>query len=293
MVSPSARRRAVAYIEESHDLSERQACGVMRQARSTQRYKPKGNPFERKLIKRMKELAKENSSYGYPRITAALKDDGWRVNKKRIQRLWRREGMKLYRRKKRKKTRISSRVKLHRAEYPNHVWTYDLMFDQTCRGTMLKILTVLDEYTRESLAIRVNRRFSSAMVKKVLEELFQEKGIPVHIRSDNGPEFIAQKIQDWLEESKVGPIFIEPGSPWENPFIESFNGTLREECLNRELFLSVEEAKVVLEEYRSYYNTKRLHSSLGFKSPLDWIQLSKKDPKFEEFIQKPNIGTGS
>lgn len=293
MVSPSARRRAVEYIEEVHDLSEHQACGVMRQARSTQRYKPKDNPFEERLIKRMKEISRENPSYGYPRTTAALKDEGWRVNKKRIQRLWRREGLRLCRRKKKKKTRFSSKAKLKRAEHPNHVWTYDLMFDQTSRGTTLKILTVLDEYTRECLAIRVDRRFSSAMVKKVLKELFQDKGIPVYLRSDNGSEFIARIIQEWLEESQVGPMFITPGSPWENPFIESFNGTVREECLNRELFLSVQEAKVVLEEYRSYYNTKRLHSSLGNKSPLNWIQLSKKDKKFEEYIRRPNIQVGT
>ena len=251
------------------EISQRRACGVLAQFRSTQRYRGRPREGETLLVKRMVELSCQYGRYGYRRITAMLKSEGWKVNHKRVERLWRREGLKVpSRQPKRKRLWLNdgSCVRL-RPERRNHVWTYDFVYDRTHDGRAFRMLTVLDEYTRECLAIRVARRLNSNDVLDVLAELFFRKGIPCHIRSDNGSEFAARIVRNWLKRLGVKTLFIEPGSPWENGYIESFNGKLRDEVLNRESFDTLAEAKTIIESWRREYNQVRPHSSLGYRPP--------------------------
>jgi len=251
------------------DVSERRACKVTSQPRMTQRYKIKQPDRDKALTTEIKKLAKRHKRYGYRMITAKLRQDGWVVNHKRVQRIWQKEGLQVPYRRKFKKAKGSSEnsCAVKKTEYPNHVWTYDFMSDQTEDGRKLKLLTVLDEFTRESLAIEVGRSMRAKDVIAVLEYLFMVRGAPKFIRSDNGPEFIADKIKKWLKKNHVETLYIEPGSPWENGYIESFNGKLRDEILDRELFYSVKEAKVIVEDWRLEYNNHRPHSGLGYMTP--------------------------
>jgi putative transposase len=251
------------------DVSERRACEVISQPRMTQRYKIKQPNRDKALTTEIKKLAKRYKRYGYRMITAKLRQDDWIVNHKRVQRIWQREALQVPYRRKFKKAKGSSEnsCAVKKAKYPNHVWTYDFMGDQTEDGRKLKLLTVLDEFTRESPAIEVGRSMRAKDVIAVLEYLFMVRGAPKFIRSDNGPEFIADKIKKWLEQKHVGTLYIEPGSPWENGYIESFNGRLRDEILDRELFYSVKEARVIVEDWRLEYNNLRPHSGLGYMTP--------------------------
>jgi len=207
--------------------------------------------------------------YGYRRITALLRNEGWRVNHKRVWRIWRQAGLKVPQRQP-KRGRLwlndGSCVRL-RPEHKNHVWTYDFVFDRTHNGRPLKMLTVVDEYSRESLAIEVARRLTSKDVIRVMARLMLKHGVPAHIRSDNGPEFVAKVLREWLHRLDVEALFIEPGSPWENGYIESFNGKLRDELLNGEIFYTLQEARVLIEMWRRHYNQVRPHSSLGYRPP--------------------------
>jgi transposase InsO family protein len=225
--------------------------------------------FEMKLIERMTALAKEYGRYGYRQIAGMLNLEGWSVNHKRIQRLWRKEGLKVPK-KQPKRGRLwlndGSCVR-RRAEHPNHVWSYDFVHERTHDGRPLKMLTIVDEYSRECLAIDVRRSFTSEDVLARLAELFILQGTPDYIRSDNGPEFIAKDLRGWLNRLGVNTLFIEPGSPWENGYIESFNGKLRNELLNGEIFYTLQEARIIIEKWRYHYNYKRPHSSLGYKPP--------------------------
>jgi putative transposase len=250
-------------------LSQRRACEALEQPRMTQRYEPKQPDKDKLLIADMKRLAGKYPRYGYRFITAKLRQAGWHVNHKRVQRLWRKEGLQVpYRRKVEKATGSSANACfVKKAEYINHVWTYDFIEDATEDGRKLKFLTVLDEHTRESPAIEVSRSITSKGVIAVLEYLFAVRGVPGFVRSDNGPEFIAKAIKQWLAEGGVETLYIEPGCPWENGYIESFHGRLREELLNREMFFSVKEAKVLAESWRLEYNHHRPHSSLDYKTP--------------------------
>lgn len=250
-------------------LSERRACRTLEQPRMTQRYEPKQPDKDKPLIAAMKRLAGKHTRYGYRFITAKLRQEGWQVNHKHVQRLWRKEGLQVPYRRKRKKSHGSSEnaCSVKRAEFINHVWTYDFVEDQTEDGRKLKLLTVLDEHTRESLAIEVDRSIRSKDVIAVLEYLFMVRGLPVFIRSDNGPEFMAQAIKRWLEDRCVGTLYIEPGCPWENGYAESFHGRFRDDLLDRELFYSVKEAKVLVENWRLEYNHHRPHSSLNYMTP--------------------------
>lgn len=218
---------------------------------------------------RLHEMARERPRYGTPRVTELLREEGWAVNEKRIARLRRREGLKVPR-KQRKRHRLGTSdngIVRRRAEFMNHVWSYDFVTDQTEDGRHLKLLPVIDEFTREALALEVGRRFTSEDVIGVLAYLFDVRGAPMFIRSDNGPEFIAGAIREWLAARNVATLFIEPGSPWENAYVESFNSRLRDELLDRELFTSLKEARVVLEDHRLDYNHRRPHSSLGYVTP--------------------------
>jgi len=224
------------------------------------------------LTAEIKKLAKKHKRYGYRMITAKLRQEGWNINHKRVQRIWQKEGLQVsYRRKfKKAKGSCENSCAVKKAEHINHVWTYDFMSDQTEDGRSLKLLTVLDEFTRESPAIEVGRSIRAKDVIAVLEYLFMVRGAPKFIRSDNGPEFIADAIKKWLKKKHVGTLYIEPGSPWENGYIESFNGKLRDDVLDRELFYSVKEAKVILESWRLEYNNHRPHSGLGYMTPAEF-----------------------
>ena len=251
------------------DVSERLACRVLGQHRSTQRKSPKGRTDDAALTADIVALATEYGRYGYRRIAAMLQAAGWAVNVKRVERIWRREGLKVPG-KQPKKGRLwlndGSCVRL-RPERPNHLWSYDFVEDRTHNGRKFRMLNVIDEFTRECLAIRVDRRLKSTDVIDVLSDLFILRGVPGHVRSDNGPEFIARAVREWIAAVGARTAFIEPGSPWENGYCESFNSKLRDELLNGEVFYSLAEARIVIESWRQHYNTQRPHSSLGYKPP--------------------------
>jgi putative transposase len=245
-------------------------CKILGQGRSSQRYQCRIKDDEPVLVKRIIELAKEFGRYGYRRITGLLWLEGWwRLNPKRVERLWRREGLKVpakHPKRRRLWDNDGSCVRL-RPERKNHVWSYDFVLDRTSNGRAVRMLNIIDEFTRECLAIEVGRRLNSTNVIDVLSQLFVERGVPEHIRSDNGPEFIAKRVRNWLGSQQVKTLYIEPGSPWENGYIESFNGKLRDELLDREIFDTLREAQILIERWRVDYNTIRPHSSLGYRPP--------------------------
>ena len=257
-------------------VSERRVCLVIGQPRSTQRRARRVPDDEAALVARMVDLASEYGRYGYRRITILLQNEGFCVNHKRVQRLWRREGLKVPQ-KQPKRGRLwfndGSCVRL-RPLYTDHVWSYDFVADRTRDGRAIRLLTIIDEYSRECLAIDVARRLTSEDVLDRLMQLFIMRGLPAHIRSDNGPEFVAEKVRGWLGRLEVGPLFIEPGSPWENGYNESFNGKLRDELLAREIFDTLLEAQVLVERWRQHYNQMRPHSSLGYRppAPAAWLR---------------------
>jgi putative transposase len=259
----------VNHVCRELDISERRACRVLGQARVTQRCPEGITDEEVRLVARIIELATRYGRYGYRRITALLRREGWKVNHKRVERIWRQEGLKVPQ-KQPKRRRLwlndGSCIRL-RPEYKDHVWSYDFLADRTCDGRPFRVLTILDEYTRECLAISVERRITSQDVIDKLFDLFVLRGVPDHIRSDNGPEFTAKAVRGWLSRLGVKTLFIEPGSPWENGYIESFNGKLRDELLDREIFTTLLEAKVLIGSWRKEYNQVRPHSSLGYRPP--------------------------
>ncbi|HJO06752.1 MAG TPA: IS3 family transposase [Chloroflexota bacterium] len=269
LLSPPRRRQAVDHVRGRLGVSERRACRVVGHARSTHRHQARRPDDEPRLVHRMIELATRYGRYGYRRITGLLRGEGWRVNHKRIERLWRREGLKVPQdQPKRGRLWLADGSCIRRrSEYRHHVWAYDFVADRTHDGRPLKILTVVDEYSRECLAIIVARRLRSTDVLETLTELFLTYGIPANIRSDNGSEFTAELVRLWLEALSVQTLFIEPGSPWENGYVESFNGKLRDELLDREIFYTLTEAKILIERWRREYNTVRPHSALGYRPP--------------------------
>jgi transposase InsO family protein len=250
-------------------VSERKACAVLGQHRSTQRKAPRGSDDEAALTADIIELAKRYGRYGYRRITALLRDAGWVVNRKRVERVWRREGLKVPQRQP-KRGRLwladGSCVRL-RPERANHVWAYDFVEDRTREGRKFRMLCVVDEFTREALAIRVARKLTSTEVIDTLADLFIARGAPAHSRSDQGPEFVAEAVKGWIAGVGSQTAYIEKASPWENGYVESFNGKLRDELLNGEVFNTLREAQVLIEEWRRHYNRVRPHSSLGYRPP--------------------------
>ena len=270
-MSPSRRRMCVERVQRVlPSVSERRACRVINQPRPTQRRVLKSLDDEESLTRDIIKLAVRFGRYGYRRITALLRDQGWQVNHKRVERIWRREGLKVPM-KQPKRGRLwlddGSCIRL-KPERKGHVWAYDFVACRTEDGRAIRMLTVIDEYTRECLAIRVARRIRSDDVIHTLTELFVINGAPEHIRSDNGPEFTARVVRGWLARVEVKTLFIEPGSPWENGYNESFNGKLRGELLNREIFYSLGEVQILTERWRREYNTIRPHSSLGYRPPV-------------------------
>ena len=258
-------------------VSERRACRVLGQVRSTQRRDRQIPDDEARLVARMVELATQYGRYGYRRITAMLHGEGWEVNHKRVERLWRQEGLKVpSRQPKRRRLWLNdgSCVRL-RAAHKDHVWSYDFMHERTHDGRAFRLLTILDEYTRECLDIEVKRQMNHQDVLDRLTELFVHRGVPEFIRSDNGSEFTAQAVRDWLEALGVRTLYIEPGSPWENGYVESFNGKLRDELLNVEIFDTLWEAKVLVERWRREYNQIRPHSALAYRPPAPEAKLPR------------------
>jgi putative transposase len=256
-------------VVECLGVSERRACRTIEQPRSTQRYEALVAEDEDRLTRDILALACKYGRYGYRRVTEMLARAGWTVNHKRVERIWRQEGLKV-------PTKQPKRGRLwladgscvrRRAEYANHVWSYDFVADRTHDGRSYRMLVVVDEHTRECLAVEVARKLDSTEVLRVLARLFLEYGVPVYIRSDNGPEFIADAVRDWLTKVGVVTLYIEPGSPWENGYVESFNARFRDELLNGELFYTLREAQVIIERWRREYNEVRPHSSLGYRAP--------------------------
>lgn len=257
------------HVKNELGYSERRVCKTLEVYRSVVRYQHVISEFDLKLKKRVIQIATEYGRYGYRQVTALLNMEGWNVGKDKVFRIWREEGLKVPQ-KQPKRARLwladGSCIRL-RPEHKNHVWSYDFVSETTRDGRLLKILNIIDEYSRECLASYVARRIRSQDVILVLADLFLKRGKPKFIRSDNGPEFIAGKLKYWLKKLEVQPIYIQPGSPWENGYCESFNGKMRYEFLNGEIFYSLLEAKVMIEKWRVHYNTKRPHSSLGYKPP--------------------------
>ena len=251
------------------DLPERRVCRALGQHRSTQRQAPRGRNDEERLTADLIELARQYGRYGYRKIAALLRDAGWVVNDKRVERIWRREGLKVSA-KQPKRGRLwltdGSCIRL-RPERQNHVWSYDFVEDRTHNGRKFRMLNVIDEFTHECLAIRVARKLKADDVIDVLTDLFILRGRPRHIRSDNGPEFVAKSVQAWIKGVGAETAYIAPGSPWENGYVESFNARLRDELLDGEVFYSLREAQIVIESWRRHYNTIRPHASLGYKPP--------------------------
>ena len=256
-------------------VPERRACRVLGQHRSTQRKPPTTPDDEAGLTADIIALARQYGRYGYRRITALLRDAGWVVNVKRVERIWRQEGLKVPARQP-KRGRLwlndGSCVRL-RPERPKHVWSYDFVEDRTHHGRKNRMLNIVDEFTRECLAIRVDRKLNSIDVIGMLSDLFILRGVPGHIRSDNGPEFVATAVRAWIAAVGAKTAYIEPGSPWENGYIESFNARLRDELLNGEIFYSLKEAQIIIERWRHHYNTARPHSALAYRPPAPQVAI--------------------
>jgi len=255
----------------SRGLSERRSCALVGMSRSSFRYGARSREADEVLVRRLRELARtpRKERYGYRRVWVELRRAGLVVNHKRVRRLWRLAGLSLPRKVGKKRSKPTGSMPRH-ATRPNEVWTYDFIHDACFGGRKLKMLTVVDEFTRESLWIEVSTRLPSSRVIEVLDRLFEERGQPEHLRSDNGPEFIAKKVRGWLMEHGSETIYITPGHPWENAYEESFHGRFRDECLNMEVFTSVAEARVVIEGWRRHYNEERPHSRLGYRTPAEF-----------------------
>ncbi len=253
-----------------NQASQRRLCRVLGQSRSTQRYRRRKPDDDRRLIEELRRWCEWQPRFGSERVHRMLMGTGWRVNFKRVHRLWKQEHLQVPG-KQRKRRRLpghsANGCVRHKALHRNHVWSYDFLVDRTEDGRQLKLLVVIDEFTRECLAAEVGRTFTARDVMLTLQYLFAVRGAPQHVRSDNGPEFIAKELQRWLERAAVNTLYIQKASPWENGYVESFNGKLRDELLNRELFLSVPEARYVLDEWRAEYNHRRPHGSLGWQTP--------------------------
>ena len=272
-LSAAARREHAQRLTAERVCSGRTACRILRLARSTYRYRGKP-PSEREqaLHQRMAELSLKHPRYGYRRIAALLRQEGWNAGKRWVQRWRRNEGLRVPPTRRKMARRGHSTGLPTQALYRGQVWTWDFIADATVRGGSLRILRILDEYTRECHVLRTDRALKSKDVLEWLQQAIREHGAPAYLRSDNGPEFIANIVQRWLRENAVRTLYNEPGSPWQNGFVESFHGRFRDECLNREQLHTLTEARVVIGDYRQEYNTLRPHSRLGYLSPANYAQ---------------------
>jgi putative transposase len=250
-------------------VSERWACRVVGQHRSTQRYEPIRAADDLALRQRLREISRERPRWGYRRAHYRLREEGWEVNRKRVQRLWREEGLRVPVRRRKRRRLGDSTVPAERlrAERPNHVWALDFQHDQTAEGRVIRLLNVVDEFTREALEMLVRRSIDADTTVSVLERLVAERGAPEYLRMDNGPELTAHALQDWCQFSRAGTVYIDPGAPWQNPYVESFHSRVRDELLDVEQFSCLAEAKVVISDWREDYNHRRPHSALRMRTP--------------------------
>jgi transposase InsO family protein len=272
MVSLAERRRGAEHLEHAYAVSERRACRVVGVARTTKR-RPSGQAKRTELVSRIHVLSVRYPRFGYRKIFHRLRKEGCRVGRERVRQIRRREGLRVPRRGPKRRRPGTSTIGIERAEYPNHVWSYDFVADQTIDGKTIRFLTVIDEFTREAIWIECARRLNSVDVVRVLEQLVELRGRPVAIKSDNGSEFVAKKVQDWIAKRGIGAVFIEPGSPWQNGHNESFNGVFRDGCLNRWLFESIREAREASESWLREYNQERPHGSLEGLTPFEFSEL--------------------
>lgn len=275
MVSPERKRQAVLHLQERCRASERRACRVIKQPRATQRYRGVRRDKDARLVAALRRVSERRPRAGYRMAAAHLRREGWTLNDKRVPRLWRAEGLKVphRQRKLRRLGNSENSAQRLRATRINEVWSYDFVFDQSEDGRRLKWLPICDEFSRESVALEVERRMESSDVIRILEAAVSERGTaPDFIRSDNGPEFIAQAVQTWIRERGFKTLYIAPGSPWENAYSESFNSRFRDEFLNRESFASLLEAKGLGKEHRHDYNHGRPHSSLEDQTPAEFAR---------------------
>ncbi len=257
-------------LRDRLDVGERWACRVIGQHRSTQRHEPQTPAVDDAALREaLREIAGKKKRWGYRRAHGHLRENGWAVNCKRVQRLWREEGLRVPRRaRKRARTGASTAPEGRlAAQRPGQVWAFDFQFDQTSDGRVLKLLNVVDEFTREALAMHVDRSISADQAVAVLEQLVAERGAPEHVRCDNGPEMTAHALIDWCAQARVTTRYIDPGAPWQNAYVESFHARLRDELLNVELFSCLAEARVLIGDWQEDYNTQRAHSALGRRTP--------------------------
>ena len=262
----------VDELQAQFVISERRACAVLDQPRSSQRYEPQPREDEAALAKRMRQIAKERPRWGYRRVAWQLRQEHLAASNTRVYRLWRQEGLKVPQKKRKKRGlgRSENGCVVRRAEHKDDVWCWDFVFDYTTQGSVLKCLRIIDEYTRECLTLKVDRRITSEDVIDTLADLFAMRGVPKCIRSDNGPEFIARAIQRWLGQLGIEALYIQPGSPWENGYAESFHSRLRDEFLAVEEFESLHAARQLTSAWREDYNQHRPHSSLGYVTPSEF-----------------------
>ena len=273
MVSPSHKKRAVHYVAERGLCSTRRACRVLGLATSSYCHRPAApTDWRQRLEQRIIALSNKHPRWGYRLIHQLLCREGWIVNRKRVQRVRRQAGVGVRPVGPRHRRLGSASSYPVQAAYPGHIWSWDFIFDQTTDGRSVKMLTMVDEYTRQCLVIYPARSISSKQVLDTLEALIAVWGAPAFIRSDNGSEFIARRIQNWCATAGIQTLYIQPGSPWQNGFIESFHSRFRDECLTPEIFFSIAEARVVVEDYRRVYNQQRPHSSLGYKTPDEFAR---------------------
>lgn len=270
MVSVAAQRQVVDQLMTVHGLSQRHACELIGVSRTTMRYQPRGRADDATMTALVHQYAQHYPQHGYRHITALMRRDGHALNHKRVERLWRQEGLQLPRRKVVKRRYGTSTGVKQAACLPNHVWSYDFTEDRTRTGERIRILAVVDEYTRECLLLYAARSIPSAKVLDILDWLFTTRGVPRHLRSDNGPEFIAHQVQQWLRAQHCQTLYIQPGHPWENAYIERFIGTLDRECLRRYLFNDLRELQLTMEDWQIEYNDHRPHSSLTYLTPAEF-----------------------
>lgn len=278
MVSPQHKKKIVRFLVDEESHSVRRACKIIGLSRSTFHYQNKqpshrGEAINKELI----QLSIEHSRYGYRRITVLLRRLGWQVSANKVQRIRRKEGLQVSQIKRKKPVRNKEEQKIMGAVYPNHVWSWDFVSFETACGKSIRIMTLVDEYTRRFLAFHANRSLTHKDVLKTLKWAITQYGKPAYIRSDNGPEFIAKALKEKLLKSMIDIKYIDPGCPWQNAWIESFHGKLRDECLNQEIFYTLLEARIVLEEFRMEYNDERPHSSLGYLTPNKFYQKTKEE----------------
>jgi transposase InsO family protein len=272
VVSLAEKRQAVLYLQKNYQVSERRSCRVLQLNRITKR---RSWPREKEVLLRqgIHQLSERYPRFGYRKIFDKLKEEGIAVGRERVRLIRKQEGLQVIKKQKKRRLMGKSTTQLGKAEYPHHVWSYDLVADQTVDGRRVKCLTIVDEYTRYGLEIYSARSITAGHVQKVLQRLFAQWGTPTCIKSDNGPEFVARKIQNWLKETGVKTKYIDPGSPWQNGHNESFNSVFRDGCLNRWLFYSVQEAKRVIEMWLDEYNNERPHGALNGKTPVTFLNL--------------------